>query len=1469
MMLLGLMASGYGVWSQSDNPFIKNYTRNAYFSKDFQTSPQNWGFAQDLAGRMYVVNTGGLLEFDGKSWRMIAGTEGLAGMRVCADRQGRIWIGAETEFGYLKPGPAGQLEFASLSGFRSDGAEDAPLIRSVWEADDGIWFVSFRRVWRWQAEQQSLRHWDTPADIQNAFIQGGRLCCRIEGLGISMLGESGWQPLFTADQQVPGKVQLILPLAPAAARPDEILLLTQRDGIFRLSQGRLRLWNEALPSMQIWDAALISGDKIVLATQTSGLVFCDLDGNRLYACNRDAGLISNSLITVFQDRQSGIWTASDIGISRIEYPPDLQLFAYSSFLEGAVTSVVRQADTLWVGTTNGLYSATVPYRDAYLFFQKDTVSADEIWALAAWQGTVIVAASHGLYVRNAAGKLGRLHEGHVWALCSSEVYPGRIYAGLTDGLGMLEQRGGAWTFTLLAPSLGHAARALAEEPDGSLWAAHRDVSRIRIRPGPDPVAGIERMGPEKGFTEDLDIIEPAWIRGQMRFGTYNGVRIFDEAQQRLLPDTLLPERFRNGELSTYLLKYSPPGRFWMSLGSESGWFEDFGTDTQAWYSSALNPVSSEVVTIYPDAAGLTWIGTLEGLYRFSPRLPADHAVPLRALVRKMAGARDTVFYWGSEPSGALQDAIVYADNDLRFECASSSHQFPDQIQYRFWLEGFEQGWSEWGPSSTKEYTGLREGRYRFRVQAMDVFGRESEEAVCTFRILPPWYRTWWAGLIYVLLLVLLVTAAFQLLQRQNQLRLKEKEEELDLERQTAERLREVDRLKDEFLANTSHELRTPLNGIIGITEHLFEQSAEAAVRRNLGMVIASGKRLASLVNDLLDFSRIRHADLVLRQKPVDLRAVAEVVMQVSAPTAQGKPLVLLNEVPADLPAAWADEDRLSQILYNLVGNAVKFTEKGSVRLRAELREGMLAVCVSDTGIGIPADKQQVIFEAFEQGDGSISRTYSGTGLGLSISKMLVESHGGRMWVQSEPGKGSDFYFTLPVSEQPAGAHSPAEPARLTPLMMPTSGSLQQREPQILPPAGDSEHIRILIVDDEAINHQVLINHLPPDRFQAVSAMSGAEALELLDQGHSFDLVLLDVMMPRMSGYEVCRRIRQQFLPSELPVIMVTAKNQVNDLVQGFQIGANDYLAKPFSKDEFIARLHTHLNLSRINRATGRFVPNEFIRALGRSSITEVRLGDNIEREVTVFFCDIRDYTSLSESMPPEDNFRFVNAYARRIGPLIKRNHGFVSQYLGDGMLALFQQQPSDALRAAMQMQAEIRTYNTYRLSRGRKPIRLGTGLHTGPLIMGIIGDEHRSDAAIIANTVNTASRLEGLTKFYQANILLSEGSYVLLDPDLQAICRFLGKVRVKGKEAPMGIYECFGGDAPDLMQHKLESAAIFSQAMTHFIHGDMAAAMQHFQEIIRQSPEDLTARHFFNQSLHYVSHGVPEGWAGVEVMTEK
>lgn len=694
---------------------------------------------------------------------------------------------------------------------------------------------------------------------------------------------------------------------------------------------------------------------------------------------------------------------------------------------------------------------------------------------------------------------------------------------------------------------------------------------------------------------------------------------------------------------------------------------------------------------------------------------------------------------------------------------------------------------------------------------------------------------------------------------------RQRKKELKRQLKLNEKLKHIDKLKDQFLANTSHELRTPLNGIIGLSESLKEGVAGEPtenMKHDLNMIIYSGRRLSGLINDILDFSKLRENDIALSLKPIDLYTTVEVDLRILYPSTAGKSIELFNQIPKDLVAVNADESRLQQIILNLVGNAIKFTKKGSVTISATQKDEMISVSIEDTGIGIPKNKLDSIFEAFDQADASIEREHGGTGLGLSIARQLVELHGGTLTVLSKQGQGSVFTFTLPVSSEKATKQANGITITRPKIIAGTISEQKSTGPSI---PGSFE---ILIVDDEPVNRQVLANYLKNDAFVITQVASGQDALDVIEN-KTIDIVLLDVMMPEMSGFEVCQKIRKKHLSSELPIIMVTAKDQVADLVQGLNIGANDYLIKPVSRGELMARIKTHLNLLKINSSFSRFVPREFLHSLQKEDILEVKLGDQIEGNITVMFSDIRSYTSLSETMTVDENFRFLNSYFGRIGPVIQKNHGFVNQFLGDGIMALFQHTPENALNAAIEMQKEVDAYNIHRIKKNRSPISIGTGLHYGSLMLGIIGDDKRMDAGVVSNAVNTASRVEGLTKYYGASIILSEDTIKqIANPD-KYHHRYLGKVMVKGKNETFSVYECFGGDSQSAIELKEKTKNDFEKGLDAYYNRQFTEAAVFFKQIIELNKNDLAAQMYLRQSANYMVQGVPEDWIGVQKISGK
>lgn len=323
------------------------------------------------------------------------------------------------------------------------------------------------------------------------------------------------------------------------------------------------------------------------------------------------------------------------------------------------------------------------------------------------------------------------------------------------------------------------------------------------------------------------------------------------------------------------------------------------------------------------------------------------------------------------------------------------------------------------------------------------------------------------------------------------------------------------------------------------------------------------------------------------------------------------------------------------------------------------------------------------------------------------------------------------------------------------------------------------------------------------------------------------------------------------------VAIVKAKNEKIEVM-------NQYLETQRKKEQIINE-----QLRKINTTTQKFVPSAFLRSLGKERITDVVLGNHVEQKVTVSFSDIRDYTSLSEQMSPEENFQFVSAFNNRMSPAIHRHEGFINQYLGDAIMAIFPKHPAGALKAAIEMQQLLRVYNRARLAEGKSLLRVGMGLHSGSLIMGIIGDDQRLDAATISDTVNVASRIESLTKHFGVNILLSEDTFQQLTQPNEFSCRYLGRVLVKGKRKAIGIYECINGDGETQQLLKKQTTTLFERGLHQYLTKQFQAAQTTFERILKANPKDQPALLFLEKAAYFVANNVEKEWTGVEKMEWK
>jgi len=393
---------------------------------------------------------------------------------------------------------------------------------------------------------------------------------------------------------------------------------------------------------------------------------------------------------------------------------------------------------------------------------------------------------------------------------------------------------------------------------------------------------------------------------------------------------------------------------------------------------------------------------------------------------------------------------------------------------------------------------------------------------------------------------------------------------------------QMDKFKDEFLSTTSHELRTPLQGISGLAKVLKEEGETQFTedqKSKIELISNTTQRLSVLVNDILDFSSIKHGKLKLNISTLDLRATAELVLSTMKPIIGTKDVTLSAQIAPETNFLKADEFRIQQILFNLMGNAAKYTESGAIQLVSYVKNNQVFIEITDSGTGIPDEKLSSLFRPFEQVHVEGHMSASGTGLGLSISRQLVELHGGTLNLSSKVNEGTSVTIALPYTllATPDIATKNVQKTTRIELVPEENRTLIEKQTSSIRSEQPSDGPLIFVVDDEPVNLEVIASQLNKQSSRVELFSDGIQVLSRLTEVLP-DLILLDYIMPRMTGIEVCQLIRKQYDSYELPVMMLTARHQIGDIVNALSAGANDYLVKPYHDQELLARVQTQLSV---------------------------------------------------------------------------------------------------------------------------------------------------------------------------------------------------------------------------------------------------------------------------------------------------
>ncbi|MEY4590923.1 MAG: hypothetical protein RL497_2999, partial [Pseudomonadota bacterium] len=949
--------------------------------------------------------------------------------------------------------------------------------------------------------------------------------------------------------------------------------------------------------------------------------------------NKPASLATNKAKSLKTDALGDLWVGLFPGgidhasrfsnqFCNIQSAPDDSGLSHRSVLTllpspvgSATVGSTNLRENLWIGTENGLnfYTASTGRFTHHLAepgvpgrLQTGAILAlapgnnlDELWVSAWGSGLYQFNRQTGSFTWFAAkpNTPGALQTAYVWALLRAQ--DGTLYLGGETGGLHIYRGNGQFEHFMPEPNNPHSisgsyVRSLLQTRKGRIFVGTA-TGFDEFKPGSNQFErllrdeqGIFRLGASIiAQYESADGI--LWLgtqgAGLIRFDPITkDYRAYTQADG--LPSDLVGSINQDAE-----------GAIWVStirglakLNGEHFWSLD----------RSLGPVGNNFNrnASLRDTNGALWFGGVEGLTRFNPQELMTEAATPGAV--HFAGLRilNKLQTIGSE---FLPEALDYlpsitldADSPMiTLDFYALNYRAPHLNRFAYQLVGMDADFIDVGAQRTATYTHLPAGTYTFQIKAADSLGQwhpATKELRITIK--PAWWRTYWAFGVYILLCGLSLLAFW---------RFQQKRRDLTQARALNEKLRQLDQLKDTFLANTSHELRTPLNGIIGLAEALTDGAQgplSDGVVHTLKIISSSGRRLSCLINDILDFSKLSKKNLQIQTRALALKPLVEGVLELLQPIVGDKPITLINEIPDDLPSVMADANRLQQIFLNLIGNAIKFTLEGNVRVSAHWVDGRVEIHVKDSGIGIEQKDLNAIFMEFSQVDSSEVRAQGGTGLGLAIGKRLVQLHGSQLLVNSKIGKGSDFYFSLATStDEPVietlGKQNTLTEAAVTPVV---DGHLVASEKSserntLLFPQDVVGQFTVLIVDDDPVNRMVLASILKLHRHKIVEVNSGQHALDLLTKENNIDLIILDVMMPIMSGFETAMRIRVKYPVHLLPIIFLTAKNYSDDLVRGFVSGGNDFLTKPVSKQELLTRVTSHLRLLTVNRTLEQNIKN--------------------------------------------------------------------------------------------------------------------------------------------------------------------------------------------------------------------------------------------------------------------------------------
>jgi signal transduction histidine kinase/ligand-binding sensor domain-containing protein len=1075
-----------------------------YTTKDYSAGAQNWEITQSKDGIIYVANQAGLLRYDSESWDLykLSKTTTIRTLEIADD--GKILVGGINELGYFAPDKKGKLQYHSLLELIDTAFHDFGDIWTVKIVGNSWFYQSDKYIFQFR-EKSCKTYKNTGQYFYLNYVVDNQLYSLNLGKGLYKFESDSFKLMPEGEFFADKRILTILPWK------DKLLIGTRDNGLYIYEPGKTKNnitsvsqisekakeLNDFLIQNEIYSGIIVDKNKYAIGTIDGGALILNDSFEVLDAINKETCGQVSTIYDILYARDGILWLATDNGILKVELSTPFRYWDVDAGITGNITDFAEFDKSCYIATTMGVFfldkeNIEKPYglnkfiptnitEQAWSYIllnQKSVESKAGIFkpgkkVLGKYQirdKGLLIATSKGIYsIDNKKGTLISAYE-KIYFMYPSVIDSSLVYLGLRDGLARMSYQQGIWYDDGKLPFIGQQIYGLAQDQEGNLWFSWGTKGLSKI-----PAKFLDRMKyPDLSLltNEIVHFDEGSGIPTLGQIGIYNlksevkfycdsGDYIFNHKTSRFEKDPTVGDNYIDSTWSNEVF-LDAKKRFWINA------LEKNKTDGK-YYADSLTFKrirNYNISKIFRANDKRVWIGTPEGVFCFDEKYFKDYRQSYPAMIKRVL-LNDSIIYYGYNVKSLGNDTleryelvfsaivnhkpdIPYRLNSISFSYAATSYEAGFKKEYSYYLQGYDKGWSNWGPDTKKAYTNLPEGKYVFRVKARNFYGIESTEAVFEFRILTPWFRSWWAYLIYLVLITLgiyfilkiytyrlqlekerlenIVLARTQEILMQNEEiivqaeNLREANEKIQLKNKELEaqktELEISNATKNKFFRIIAHDLRNPISTFVNTTNHMLEDYESRGVEKTkvfLTELNKLSKTTYNLLENLLEWSTNQMGDIKFEPKKINLSFLIKENIELVSHLLEIKMIKIYSSVPKLIEVV-ADEHMINAVVRNLLSNAVKFTgENGKIEISHAIINGYCKINIADTGVGIEEEDIDKLFRIDKHHSTFGTGNEKGSGLGLILCKDFIEKNGGEIFVESSPGKGSTFSFTLKLA----------------------------------------------------------------------------------------------------------------------------------------------------------------------------------------------------------------------------------------------------------------------------------------------------------------------------------------------------------------------------------------------------------------------------------------------------------------------